>query len=191
MEKVFIFVPSTILMRERKSSHLYKAGFFHSNATGLLFPIERRPAFTERLRNVIPRASDVVDSGKPAGRFLFAGVNNIHNYAYQHTHHKRSLDGSHCAISAQGANLPHYSKPSLRRTTGRNEQFRFSDNSNRRCNILQKSKRIARAIQYIHAGVVRRGLSTARSASYVKRICQVIHKAHFFTPLSCCTSARV
>lgn len=85
MKKGFNFVLSIQLVSEPQCSHFYKAGFFCSIAKGLHFPIKRRPAFTGRLRNVFPRASGDVDSGKPAGRFLFAGVNITHHAYYNNS----------------------------------------------------------------------------------------------------------
>ncbi len=71
MKNAVIFVPRTQIKREPISSHLYKAGFFHSTAKGFSIPIKRRPAFTERFRNVSARASDCVRSGIGQAAFLF------------------------------------------------------------------------------------------------------------------------
>ena len=87
MKKRFTFVARTQLMREPDGSHFYKAGFFYSNATGLLSPIKRRPAFTERLRNASARASGCVRSGIWQVAFLSAYTRTQSNYAYQHTVH--------------------------------------------------------------------------------------------------------
>lgn len=73
MKNAVIFVPRTQIKRELISSHLYKAGFFYSTAKGF-FPIKRRPAFTERFRNVSARASDCVRSGIGQAAFLFGQI---------------------------------------------------------------------------------------------------------------------
>lgn len=78
MKKGFNFVLSIPLMRECTSSH-YKAGFFCSIATGGCISYKAAACLYRAFKKRIPRASDGVDGGKPAGRFLFAEVNTIHN----------------------------------------------------------------------------------------------------------------
>jgi len=91
MENARIFVVRTQTMREPNGSQLYKAGFFHSNATGQFFPIKRRPAFTERLRSVSARASDCVRSGIGQAAFLFGQLRTQSNNVYHTTSRPRNV----------------------------------------------------------------------------------------------------
>ena len=80
MKNPLIFEVRTILMRECKLAHL-QGGFFLCQRTWAL-PEERQPVLIERLRNVFPRASDVVRSNIGQVASWAAFTNYIHNVTH-------------------------------------------------------------------------------------------------------------
>ena len=93
------FVQRTILMRECKLAHL-QGGFFLCQKLRAL-PEDRQPVLIERLRNVFPRASDVVRSNIGRVAFLSAYTNYIHNVTPNTT---ASTGGNLATASVQGRN---------------------------------------------------------------------------------------
>ena len=164
MEKVFIFVPSIQLMREFNSSHLYKAGFFHSNATGLLFPIKRRPAFTERLRNVSLAQVIVLTAVNQQAAFCLLESTQS-NYAYQHTYHSFRVS------------IPATSTDSGRVNGSTESPSAFGKRSGQ--TVLC---RIPSLYEYFRQAT-RCAVKSQRTEGRAPRVFQVTPK-HFFTPLS-------
>jgi hypothetical protein len=83
MKNACIFVASTQLMGEHEQLALLQGGLFLFAAKGLFSPIKRRPAFTERFRNVSLAQATVLTAVFGWPLFLSAYVNTVHNVTHR------------------------------------------------------------------------------------------------------------
>lgn len=104
MINTVIFTPSTSILRGPTARTL-KAGLFYVSDKGVLLPIKRRPAYTERLRNVFARVSGLVDSGNRRAAFLSANVNKSH-HAHRNSHTFRGANPTCRTIPSTGSTVP-------------------------------------------------------------------------------------